>query len=263
MEINKKEIQKVSNKLRTKTSQVNNANYRDQNAYLTELMQFIDQTPILKEYIDSIYIPIDNISGIVHQTIEGYDFGTFKLDSDEKKRTNFLCQVLKTIANENISSYKFGMGYTSSKKFDDMARQFSYNLVLPFIRNIEGYLVDISADMGTDREASFYIEVRGGQVNVAQHNAHIEAIQNNSYDTEVTKKLDFLKEQIDSLEDSDSKEVLNNNLIMIENQLTKQSPDKGVLNNGLKTLKLIGQTIIATPQFIQSIDWLSQYFINS
>ena len=50
MEISKKELRKISRKFRTLASNVMNSYYGEQNANLEEMINYIEQTSLIKEF---------------------------------------------------------------------------------------------------------------------------------------------------------------------------------------------------------------------
>lgn len=61
MKISKNELKKISRKLRKISSNVINAYYSEQNSFLDELIAYINNTQLLKNYIDSIEYDVGNL----------------------------------------------------------------------------------------------------------------------------------------------------------------------------------------------------------
>ena len=61
MKISKNELKKISRKLRKISSDVINAYYTEQNGFLAELIAYINNTQLLKNYIDSIEYDVGNL----------------------------------------------------------------------------------------------------------------------------------------------------------------------------------------------------------
>lgn len=85
MKISKKELKKISRKLRKISSDVINAYYTEQNGFLNELIEYINNTQLLKNYIDSIEYDVGNLESNMTKINGSYGRMTLDLGSDSKK----------------------------------------------------------------------------------------------------------------------------------------------------------------------------------
>ena len=61
MEIDKKELKKISRKFRSTASRVINAHFEEINSLITMFVRQIDQTPLIIDYIRSVLVVNDKI----------------------------------------------------------------------------------------------------------------------------------------------------------------------------------------------------------
>ncbi|HEL1268693.1 TPA: conjugal transfer protein, partial [Streptococcus equi subsp. zooepidemicus] len=61
MEINKKELRKISRRFRTLASNVMNAYFGEQTDALIEFLDFIKKTPLIFDYIESLSYDVEDL----------------------------------------------------------------------------------------------------------------------------------------------------------------------------------------------------------
>lgn len=256
MEINKKDLRKISRNFRAIASRVSHAHFREQKVYLQELMNFVDDTDIIRNYIDSLYDEITDLEQKVKDVIQSYGGITFQLGSSKEERINFLYQLLSYVVKNEIEPYGLGCLYTSSSKCQDMANEFGNRLVMAFVRDIESYLNDVFTDMGYDENSMFNINVNssGVQVNIANDHSRITATQDNSIDhNKLTEALDSLNKMVNDLENSEEKSVLASNLKVVSDELSNGKPKTQVVETCIQTMSTIASRIAMLPAFSQGL----------
>ena len=153
------------------------------------------------------------------------------------------------------------MQYGTKLNAQEITKEFNSRVVLVLINNINEYLTGVGIDMGLDDNIIF--NVSGGQVNVANDCATVNAIQNNGLNIdEVEKMVTGIFDNIDGLDDSNT-EVLVETVEMIREELARPQPKKSVIGAGIKLIAPIvsianGMPILATN--IQTfIDYVTQF----
>ena len=71
MEISKKELRKISRKFRILASNVMNSYYGEQNANLEEMINYIEQTLLIKEYLHSLEYDVDGLDDLLNTISNG------------------------------------------------------------------------------------------------------------------------------------------------------------------------------------------------
>lgn len=187
MKISKNELKKISRKLRKISSDVINAYYSEQNGFLNELIVYINNTQLLKNYIDSIEYDVGNLESDITEINGSYGRKTLYLGSDSKKRAFLLYKAFIIITENNYPTYNFGWYYAGGNKYQDMAKAFGDRLVYPFVSELGEYMKDIVTDMGYDESNALYninVNSSGVQVNIAEKNSSISASQVNNWATQ-------------------------------------------------------------------------------
>ncbi len=150
--------------------------------------------------------------------------------------------------NTSVQTSALGWGYTSSKKFQDMVKEFGIRVVLPFVNGIDDYLSDIATDMGFDEESKFMINISGGQaqVNISNDNSTLNATQNIQVNpSEIASLIAELKNNIENeLSNSQNiKNILLSQAQLIANEAADEKPKKEVLKTAINTIQDLLKTV--------------------
>lgn len=271
MEINKKELKKTSRNFRQLATRVINSTTDSINLSIKMFISYIDETPIIIEYIQSILVIDENLEQDILEVSRSY--GRLGLNTGEtpSEEVSSVYQILKYIGqNPSIQTYALGRCYASSTKYQDMIKEFVNHLVMPFVNEINRYLADIATDMGYDEEIKFMITVNGGQsqLNIANDNSTINATQNIQLNrSEVIDVTAELKKNIEKeLADNETiKGILLAQLELIKSESTEEEPKKSVLKTAIDTittiLKTVPSAITATKSAIELYGLISPLFL--
>ena len=261
MEISKKELRKISRKFRTLASNVMNSYYGEQNANLEEMINYIDQTSLIKEYLHSLEYDVDGLDDLLNTISNSYGRKVLNLGNDSNKRTYLLYRAFSFITGNNLPTYTFGWYYAGSNKYQDMAKAFGDRLVYPFVVEVENYIKDISTDMGYDEDNSLYninVNSSGVQVNIAEDGGTINASQENKLSSEdVIKAINNVEELIKRMENENVQLTLSQNLDCIKNEINKKNPTKELLSTCLKSMHLIATSIASVPDLVSGIQMIA------
>ena len=261
MKISKNELKKISRKLRKISSDVINAYYLEQNGFLDELIAYINNTELLKNYIDSIEYDVGNLKSNMTKINRSYGRMTLDLGSDSKKRAFLLYKAFIIIKENNYPTYNFGWYYAGGNKYQDMAKAFGDRLVYPFVSELGEYMKDIATDMGYDESNVLYninVNSSGVQVNIAEKNSSISASQVNNWATqEVVDKISKIEEEVSKIENQDIKENLTENLEIIKAESIKPDGKKLELKPILKNMHILATTAAMLPDLAQAIKMLA------
>lgn len=261
MKISKNELKKISRKLRKISSDVINAYYLEQNGFLDELIAYINNTELLKNYIDSIEYDVGNLESVMTDINGSYGRMTLDLGSDSKKRAFLLYKAFIIIKENNYPTYNFGWYYAGGNKYQDMAKAFGDRLVYPFVSELGEYMKDIATDMGYDESNALYninVNSSGVQVNIAEKNSSISASQVNNWATqEVVDKLSKIEEEVSKIENQDIKENLIENLEIIKAESIKPDGKRLELKPILKNMHFLATTVAMLPDLAQGIIMLA------
>lgn len=230
MELNRKELKKISHDFNSISSRMMRVAFDEYNMVLKKFMDFIDGNEIIKSYINLGYDSDFNVEKewnlVTHK--EGY---MFEFGPSTEQESYQIYTVLRYIL-DNIKAphYSFHSIYGESK-WQENVEEFNSRVLLVLIGNIEDYLTKVGIDMGLDENIVW--NVNGGQVNVASGNATIHATQNNGVNG---KELDdIMKGIMDSLsglkkEDADK---IADIVELAKDELTKPEPKVSRLKNCL------------------------------
>ena len=261
MEISKKELRKTSRKFRTLASNVINSHYGEQNANLEEMIHYLEQTLLLKEYLKSLEYDIDGLDDLLNKISKSYGHEALDLGNDSNKRTYLLYRAFSYITENNLPTYTFGWYYAGSNRYQDMAKAFGDRMVYPFVVEIENYMKDISTDMGYDEDNALYninVNSSGVQVNIAEHGSTISATQENKFSSEdVIRAISNVEELIKGMVDENSKSILSQNLESIKNEIKQKKPKKELLVTCLKSMHFIATSVALIPDLTLGIQMIA------
>ena len=260
MEINKKELKKIRIRFRTLASNVMTAYYKEQTNILKEFLNYIKQTPLLYNYIQSLaydLVGLDELLDRINKSngTEGLDLGC-----DSHKRAYLLYRTFEYIVEKDCDTIYFGWYYVESTSNTDMAKAFGDRLIYPFLSEIENYIKDIYTDMGFDNESSYNITINssGVQVNIAEHGSTFHTEQKNKINTdEVFKAIQQVENIIKNMDDERSKIVLHQNLNNVKKEVQENDPKKTNLLSCLNTMKYIALSIATIPDLTTGIQMIA------
>lgn len=263
-QIKRNELKKISREFRTLASRVLNAHFKEINVRIKMLIDYIDGTPLLKNYIDSLHQESD-MEEALNAVVGSY--GRLALDTGDtpQKEVNSVYQALSYIAkHQDFPTSRLGQFYATSTKYQDMVEEFGSRVVNPFVDEIDDFLVEVSTDMGLDETKSFHVTVNGGsvQVNVAndQSQLHAEQLSEANMD-EVNKLLKIVATSVsDSALSDDLKKVVSDQIRTLQQDTAKPADNKGRIKTALNTISGILKTVPTTITAIEAIAKLGQMF---
>ncbi|MCI8568562.1 MAG: hypothetical protein HFJ11_01110 [Bacilli bacterium] len=236
---NKKEIKSECRNFKMIASRVLTSEYDTFDSNLKRLIKYIDSTENIKKYIESCINGKDdfNIEEDVKQVSNGYGQYIFDSPIDENEEVSYTYQILKYITDNDVSFRGYTFGYSTSKEYNDKVQGFNDKFILPFINEIEGNYERICIEMGLDDNNNYFITNNGGQVNIAKDESTINATQNNY--SEIDKLINKVKNNIDSIDDSNLKNEIIDNIEGLQEEIKKEKPKKGIINAITSSLKSI------------------------
>ncbi|MFS7389073.1 hypothetical protein AB6884_06180 [Carnobacterium maltaromaticum] len=249
MEISKNQLKKVSRSFRLLGSRVINAHYIEANSIIKMFVDYIDDTPVIKEYIDSVYVENPNINDEIYQVLGSYGELYLSTGNSPEEEVNCIYQILKFISeNTDVHTPSLGMAYTSSTKYQDTFKEFGNRVVMTFVNEVNRYLYDISTDMGYDEESKYMITVNGGQaqVNISNDNSTINANQNVQINkSDFNETISELKQSLEKelSDQKDIKNILMDQIELIESEMSEAEPKKSVLKSGIDTVNNLLKTV--------------------
>ena len=265
MELNKIELKKISHDFNIVSSRIMRAKFDDYNLVLRKFLAFIDRNEIIHTFV-----MIGDIgefdAGTEYQQVTGsggrlvFDFGP-----TPEEETYQIYAILKHISENNLDvsigmmSQYAGVG----NKRNDVIKEFNDRVVLVLIQGIEGHLTKIGYEMGMDEK--MYWNVRGGQVNIANVNATINAIQNKGIQSDELDKI--VKEIINNVSsvDKEDAETIVDSVNMIKDELLKPEPKRTIISNGIKLLAPMISIVNGIPTLstnIQNLIDFATQFLN-
>ena len=210
--------------------------------YLDDLRRFcnyLEANELILNYLNSCGGYNSEMESLLDICVCQGEIIRFSLDEDVE--TSEIYSYIKVICNRNYDSFPVGilLPYSSSKKYSDKLKEFNHCVVLVLINHICDFLKKVGIEMGIDDNVTY--NINGQQVNIANDNANITAIQNNNgiNSDELHKLIEAMKTDLNpnlSLQDrADAEESID----IIESELKTGNPDEQKVKSQFKLLKRI------------------------
>lgn len=263
MEITRKDLRKTSKAFRSYANRVINAHYDEFDSILKMFLEHIENTPLIYNYINSFDIVCneEDIRTQVNEVLASYGEKLFNTGETVEEETFFTYRILKYLSQNNMHVISYGQAY-GGRKYQEITKNFATRVILPFINHIEDYLTDIAIDMGYDEEAKFMININGGQaqVNISRENSTITAHQtNNIHGAELESIITSIKTLLTDEISEANKEIIIDNLDVINDELKKDNPKKGFLKTAWNGIETTIQKIPDAVQLVENIKKLGTF----
>lgn len=262
MEINKKELKKISFGFRTIANRLLQAHYTEMNSILKMFLDYINNCDLMMDYINSIKFDAFNIEEDFTSVSQSFGGVTFDTGSTKEEEIVYISALLKYFTDNNIFIGSIGSSYSTSNNYQDMMKGFANRIILPFINHLELYLTNIGIDMGYDEEIKYMITINGGnaQVILANDNATINANFKNGINTqELATIIDNIKTSLDSSISTDIINEIVDNLDFIKQELSKSTSKKSLVKSCLNALATISTNIPEAVSFAANLATLINF----
>jgi hypothetical protein len=260
MEINKKELRKLSRAFRTISNRIINAHYEEADSILKMFLNYINNNHLIFQYINSINVDEYDASTEIKSVISSHGREILNTGSCVEEEIVYTYRILKYMVENNTPIISMSYRYGHSNNYQDMTKAFGQRVILPFVNHIESYLIEIAIDMGLDEETRYMITVHGGQVNIAKDQATINATQNNGINTkELDKLVNSIKALLTDEISQDEREIINDNVEVLQEELKKENPKKGFIRTAISGLQGIFPKIADATKLIAALTSIIQF----
>lgn len=237
MELNKKELRKLLLEFNGISSRFMGVNYEDYDDVLRKFLTFMENQPVINDFIKDCGPPIFDVEQEIKRVSDDQR-ALLHLGSFEKEEVSNIYHILKYCSDNQIDiPFRIADSYSNSTQYQDMSDAFNKRVVFVLISHIRKYLEKIGVDMGMDENTKYSITVNNGQVNLANDQATINATMNNGVD--MPTLITLISEVKQTLSDefsTEEQEEVNDSLETLKEELSKNSPRKGLVKTALKGL---------------------------
>lgn len=259
MRLNRNELRKIMYDFNSRANRLLQSDFDDYNDVLSKFMRYVDETEIIHDYIESCGQCTFDMESEFKQVAS--EHAIFELGNTDIEEVRNVYSILKYIVACKIPvHYSIGMPYSRSRNYQEILKDFNDRVTMVFIRHIENYLTKVGIDMGMDERTTYNISVRDGQVNIANDNSNIIAM--NSLQAIDQNKLDELIKMIrqhekDDVLCNDDVDVIEGSLDLITSEVSSEKPRRQFLKSATTALKGIkgtvefGAAVAALIQFLQ------------
>ena len=161
MRLNRNELRKIQYDFNSFSNRLLQADFQDYTDVLEKFLNFINNTPIILDYILGCGQCDWNLEDEIKQVQSSYGRKIFSTGDTEEEEVRNVYAVLQYIADKSIEvHYGIGVGYSSSNKFQDKIKGFNERFVMVLIRHIERYLTKVGIDMGLDDKITYNVSIK-------------------------------------------------------------------------------------------------------
>lgn len=230
---------------------------RDFGGILNQFIQFIEERTIIKAYLDDCGAPtIPDIEAEVKDVARSYGRSTYTTGGTPTEETANVLSVLRYLAENQGFIEGSVMGYSASKQYSDMLKEFNERFVLILIRNIEGYLTKMGIEMGLDESTRFIVTVHNGQFNLATDSSTVNASIYNGVDQgKLQELLNSLTSKSKIGLSDEELDTVSESVELIQQEMKSDKPKKSILRGVLTTLK----GVKGTAEFLAALAALTQF----
>ena len=260
MRLNRNELRKIQYDFNSFSNRLLQADFQDYTDVLEKFLNFINNTPIILDYILGCGQCDWNLEDEIKQVQSSYGRKIFSTGDTEEEEVRNVYAVLQYIADKSIEvHYGIGVGYSSSNKFQDKIKGFNESFVMVLIRHIERYLTKVGIDMGLDDKITYNVTVQNGQSIIATDNANVTATNTVGADAGELAKLIADVRALSGNLSSEEQETVSDSLEVIEAEASSDKPKKGMLRTAIAALKNIkgitgfGEAVIALSEFVGTL----------
>ncbi|MEA5553276.1 hypothetical protein VB713_20255 [Anabaena cylindrica UHCC 0172] len=162
IKLTKQELQKISLDFRDVAGRLMRTGYEDGTSNLKRFIRYIDNEPIINQFIQQHNYYQVSIESIMNNYPE---FSNPIPDESESEEISFFYQLLKYA----LLKYDYSNGYLDladafcghSAKFQQTLDKFNCRVILPFYRHIEKYLTKLQIDIEEAETNQVIIQVQG------------------------------------------------------------------------------------------------------
>lgn len=256
MELNRKGLKKISHSFNSISSRIMRVQYDEYGTVLKKFVDYIESNEIIMQYIcmgdTREYDAKKDWDLVVTQQGYMFDFGP-----SVEEESFQIYSILKYISENIAVPYHSFFSIYGERKWQDNVKQFNDRVVLVLINNINDYLIGIGIDMGFDE--SIVWNVNGGQVNIANGNAIINATQNNGLDNaELESIIKNIMDNVSGLGKEDADTIVDS-VEMIREEIMKPEPKRNIISNGIKLLAPMISIANGIPVLAENIQKLIDY----
>ena len=250
MKLNRNELRKIQYDFNSISNRLFQADFQDYAEVLGKFLRYINDTPIIIEYINACGTCDWNLEEEVQTVQSSYGHSIFGTGDTDEEEVRNVYAVLRYLVDTNNEVYSgVAMEYASSNHYQDMIKGI-------LIRHIERYLTKVGIDMGIDDKVVYNVTVHNGQAIIANDNATITATNNVGIDRDELKRL--ISEVRATAHDlsEDNQETVSECLEVIESETVTPKPKKALLKTAITTLKTLkgaaefGAAVAALIQFV-------------
>ena len=257
MNLSRNDLKKIQYEFNSWSNRLLQADFNDYLDVLTKYISFLNQTPIIMDYISGCGDSELDVAKEVAKVQKGYGRCIFETGNSETEEVRNVYAILKYLIDHKINiPHAIALGYSYSKNYQDMIKGFNNRFVMVLIRHIEKFLTKVGIDMGIDETKVYNVTVQNGQAIFAGDNSTVTATNTIGVDAnELSKLIDAVKNCSSALL-NEERETVTECIEVIGTEAVSAKPKKAFLKTALNTLKAIK----GTAEFAAAVTALIQFF---
>jgi hypothetical protein len=181
--ITEKEFKQLDLEFRQRASRLCRATLQEVKMLLSQFLNFIEHTAILKDYIQSCTPNMSDgaIREMMEKVIKTHGRPSFDFGNGKEEETARQYRILQYAAEPEDFSLilQIGHAFNYDSKLQASVESFMHVLVSPFVDNLTLFLHSVAMEVcaSPEKNITFNFPGNSGQINIAQDNASLRATQ--------------------------------------------------------------------------------------
>lgn len=235
-------MKKIMYRFNTACNRLIQADYEDYDAEMRKFLNVLNREELIHEYILSCGQLQQDMAKEVQEVAQSFGRACFDIGDTPNEEVSTIYALLCYLTENDYDIVRtIGTSYSSSRKFQDMAKGFNARVIMVLIRHIDSYLTQIGIDMGIDDKIVHSVQVTNGagQVNIAFDHASITASQNKGAPLQdVIAMINEAQAIVENAElPADVVDEVTDDLEVIKEQLSLPEPKKNRIANAVGRVK--------------------------
>lgn len=264
MNLNRRDLRKLSFDFNSIANRLLRSSHNEFIHVLKKFIGYVNSEELIKEYIISCTREGFDVISEINRVNTCHGRSILDLGYTDEEEVYTIYSVLIYIAENGFNLYGIGRAYSSKSNYNEIIKDFNEKFSCILINYISGYLTKIGIEMGIDEEVNYMITNNGGQVNISKDMSTLNAVQNIGTKSE---ELINLVEEINKLVKSsevpdEQREMIEESVDTIKNELQADSPKKGLIKSCITGLKA---TVLGIPTAIELCISINEFieFVSS
>lgn len=268
-EMTKEDFQSISYDFRNLSSRLLTSDYRYAEDNLLRFVTFIDETPLVRAFIDKHNVQSFDMEGIL-KSRDYYD--VLDIPTDQSGEISFVYQLMKYILENKPQYTWYARGYATGRnvKYQTLVDEFHKCVFNPFIMHIISYFEKEMIMLGMKNKDNAKVVINGpnnGQFNISNDSSTINATMNvNPKITEINDLINQFRSRLKSEEiDYDHREEFDELTEVLQSEVKETKPKKSLIKMAISRIRelitLAKLSVVAGEEITEVVEMVQEFIV--